>query len=152
VPDPIFKSPKSVALAFLAGIFDTDGAVGDLTLCSKSRGLIGDIAMLLGMLGLQGSIEESWNKPYARMYYKLRLRRASTLRFVSMGGMRAPGKLVRQQAKMAAWGTRARVETPLVAGTEIIRVEPVLKQRVYDIPEKGYVANGLVSCTEETTP
>lgn len=135
-------------MAFLAGVFDTDGSVGDLTLCSKSREFISDISLLFGMLGLQGGLSESWNKKYKRYYYLFRLRRASTRRFVEAGGMRAIGKLARQHKKMASWGSRSRIEEPLVAAATVVRVERVGKHHVYDLTvptTHSYVANNLVN-------
>lgn len=145
VPDVVFKSPKSVIVAFLAGMFDTDGTVGEMNVCSKSADFVSDIAMLLAMVGLHGKYEEAWNKTYKRFYYRLRLRRHNVRRLVAMGGMRACGKLARQMVHMANWGNRAQ-EPEQVA--KVVRVEPAGVHRVYDLTvpsTMSYVANCLVN-------
>lgn len=145
VPDAIFRSPKTVILSFLAGVFDTDGTVGELTVCSKSAEFVSDIALLLAMVGIHGKYEEAWNRPYKRYYYRLRLRRFNTRAFIEMGGMRAQGKLARQRACMADWGNRAQ---PPATIAKVVRVEPAGMHRVYDftVPAThSYVANCLVN-------
>jgi uracil-DNA glycosylase family 4 len=145
VPDVIFHSPKSVIIAFLAGMFDTDGTVGELNVCSKSAEFVSDIALLFAMLGFHGRYEEAWNRTYQRYYYRLRLHRHTVRQFIAIGGMRAQGKLARQLACMEEWGNRAQ---PPEQVAKVVRVEPAGKQRVYDLTvpsTNSYVANCLVN-------
>ncbi|MBI2676193.1 MAG: AAA family ATPase [Candidatus Aenigmarchaeota archaeon] len=69
VPKLIFKSPVSVKAAFVAGILEGDGSIGnsDIRLNSASRYLAGDLASLLLSIGILSRIK-SYNvyavKPY----------------------------------------------------------------------------------------
>lgn len=144
VPDEIFRSPRSVIVSFLAGLYDTDGSVGELSICSKSEEFIRQLSLLHAMLGMRGYFSESFNKPYKRMYYILRFRRSAARKFVGMGGMRAAGKLARQHVKMEAWGDRAIDPRPY---WKVSRVDDAGIQHVYDltVPEtNSYVANAMV--------
>lgn len=55
IPDAIIESPKSVAAAFLRGLFDTDGCVcqaGNVTITTVSLGLSRDVQSLLSAFGI----------------------------------------------------------------------------------------------------
>lgn len=57
-PDFVFKSPKNVAVAFLQGLFDTDGTVsskGDASYCSSSPILAKQVQSILLALGVRST-------------------------------------------------------------------------------------------------
>lgn len=64
VPESIFTAPREAVIGFLRGIFSADGTVNvnteksscSVRLASSSKGLLQDVQMLLGNLGIVGTI------------------------------------------------------------------------------------------------
>lgn len=74
VPAWIRDGGREYLLQFFGGLFDTDGTVGKnrpLSFTTKSAALAGHAAVLLKSLGVQISVEPSYNKTYNKYYYRL---------------------------------------------------------------------------------
>lgn len=148
VPDVVFRSPKEITVAFLAGLFDTDGTFSKQSgwaLGSKSRELLHDVKLLLSALGIESSIYESWNRQYARFYFALRISRRATREFGRHVAalMHCRRKVEAARIHSRGWTGRARPVLDAVAG-----IESAGEEDVYDlhVPEgHDFVANGLVN-------
>lgn len=73
---PMWVLNGSIAMRkhFLGGLIDTDGTVsedGTTSICTKSIQLAEDLCFLLNSIGYDFGVECSWNKTYARYYYRI---------------------------------------------------------------------------------
>ena len=73
VPDIINKADKNIQLAFLEGVFDTEGCIRrkGLRITSASKDFRDGLCDLLSILGEKGSKDEWINKKYNKKYYGL---------------------------------------------------------------------------------
>jgi intein/homing endonuclease len=72
IPSSILKADKESQIAFLRGLFDTDGYASKTSLgyCFASKILVEQIQMLFLHLGVNSNINKIWNKKYKRYYFK----------------------------------------------------------------------------------
>lgn len=84
IPTWVSAGGESTVAACLAGLFDTDGTVGDsASFTTRCPILAGQVSTLLRMLGCDVSLDASWNTAYKKFYYRVRVRLGSILRFSS---------------------------------------------------------------------
>jgi len=90
IPGWVTDGGQSVVEAYLAGLFDTDGTVSPKEVAVTTRCPIfaGQISCLLRLLGMDVSILPSWNAPYRKHYYKIRLRNHTVACFAVTVGTR----------------------------------------------------------------
>ena len=94
VPESILKAPREMVVAFLQGLFDTDGTAenryGNIRLSLSSKMLVRQVRMLLLNLGILASIQEKPTKH--RMSYRLGINGEHAIRFHQRVGFRLPRK------------------------------------------------------------
>ena len=90
VPGWVTDGGRSTVEAYLAGLFDTDGTVGESGVSWTTRCPIfaGQVSCLLRLLGMGVSILPSWNQTYRKHYYAVRLRNHTVARFAATVGAR----------------------------------------------------------------
>lgn len=97
IPTWVLASGREGALAFLGGLFDTDGTVNKrdaaLSLTTKDAVFAGQVGAVLQVLGAVPYMEPVWNKTYERWYYRIRVRASDAPAIAS--GMKHRGKLAR---------------------------------------------------------
>ena len=74
IPMWVLNGSISMRKHFLGGLIDTDGTVsedGTTSICTKSIQLAEDLCFLLNSIGYDFGVECSWNKTYARYYYRI---------------------------------------------------------------------------------
>lgn len=74
VPRTIMCAPKECVIAFLQGLFDTDGSIEkkfQLSYCSKSKRLIREVQLLLLNFGIISHIRKKYNKKFNTYAYEL---------------------------------------------------------------------------------
>lgn len=86
IPKWVLGGGRSIAWAYLAGMFDTDGTASEIpgnsvSLCTKSATFAGQISLLLRFLGCDVSVYPDWNKTYEKFYYRVRVRASSLDQF-----------------------------------------------------------------------
>lgn len=100
IPGWVWAGGSENLLSFLGGLFDTDGCVtvkSGMSLTTKSPVLAGHVCEALRSLGVSSfALELSYNKPYDKNYYRVRMNREDSLKFLSY--MRNPGKVSRLKA------------------------------------------------------
>ncbi len=99
VPEAILQAPRELVIAFLQGLFDTDGTAenryGNIRLSLSSKALVRQVRMLLLNLGILASIQE---KPtQRRMSYRLGVNGEHAIRFHQRVGFRLPRKAKRAE-------------------------------------------------------
>lgn len=64
IPEIIWRSPRSVQAAFLAGLFEADGSVNkaSVSMTTKDPDLARDVQLMLGSFGIESRVAERWNK------------------------------------------------------------------------------------------
>ena len=97
VPQSILQAPRELVIAFLQGLFDTDGTAenryGNIRLSLSSKTLVRQVRMLLLNLGILASIQEKPTKH--RTSYRLGINGEHAIRFHQMVGFRLPRKAAR---------------------------------------------------------
>jgi DNA polymerase I-like protein with 3'-5' exonuclease and polymerase domains len=89
----VFNSNLRVRLAFLAGLFDTDGYLkhnktkkySDVAVCTKSLDFASDICKLLSDLGVDARLQIQYNKTYNKDYYTISLTRSGIFLLKQLG-------------------------------------------------------------------
>jgi len=74
VPQWVLAGGPKVALAYIAGLVDTDGTIGEntnLSITTHSADYAGQLAYLLRALGYQTFVGACWNKKYKRYYFRV---------------------------------------------------------------------------------
>lgn len=74
VPKTIMKAPRECVIAFLQGLFDTDGSIEkkfQLSYCSKSKRMINEVQLLLLNFGIVSHIRKKYNKKFDTYAYEL---------------------------------------------------------------------------------
>jgi DNA polymerase I-like protein with 3'-5' exonuclease and polymerase domains/uracil-DNA glycosylase len=159
VTELIFRSPKPVVAAYLAGLFDTDGTVssGGWSVTAKSEELLRGVKLLLDLFGIRSKILKSWNVQYGRFYYTLGLNRTYSLLFYKeiAGGMACRRKVDSFLLLSRTWAASsarrdARNDACLVRGFDYVQDVRRVRQRklVYDlvVPKThSFAANGLIN-------
>ena len=101
IPDWVWQSGSRGIFSFLGGLFDTDGTVfakdKNLSVTTKDPIFAGHIASALQALGMQASVETTWNEPYRRWYFRVKVFREDSVLFIPY--MKHPGKVARLKAK-----------------------------------------------------
>lgn len=74
IPKVIMQAPKKYVIAFLQGLFDTDGSIEkkfQLSYCSKSKRMIKEVQLLLLNFGIISHIRKRHNKKFNTDSYEL---------------------------------------------------------------------------------
>jgi glycosyltransferase involved in cell wall biosynthesis len=148
VPPVVFRSPLSVRAAFLAGLFEADGAVSgsSVTMTSKSKLLAEDVQRLLWSIGVPSSISRrSGTGNYRnRWYWTVRLRRKESDLFAAKVGFLSARKRGRLSELVGT--TPSNAARPIEWHDEIVSVKDRFVTPV-DIQVEGseYSAIGIVS-------
>lgn len=151
VPEVIWRSPKEVVAAYLAGVFEADGTVSNgsgVCITMKQRAFIQDIQRLLTTFGITSFIGERWNAAkrggQKRQYWQLRLRRAGSDIFEKEIGFLSTRKQLRLAAHCAKPHSNAYM--PVGWADEVITVEPCWLEPV-DLQVAGgvFAAAGFLS-------
>ena len=149
VPEVIWRSPRPVIQAFLAGLFEADGTVGpSVSMTTKHHEFALDIQRLLTALGIEATVRSSQARagpeyPW-RTYWNVSLRRAAVDLFAKDVGFLSARKQARLAAIIAKPHSNAyrpmRWEESIVA-RESCDLDPV------DIQVEGasFAASGFVS-------
>jgi hypothetical protein len=77
VPTSVLGAPRDSCVAFIRGLFDTDGTVsghGHPQFTSKSEQLVRTVQFLLGRLGMAAKVSSKLNKKYNRYYWTLEVK------------------------------------------------------------------------------
>lgn len=152
VPDYIMKSPKKVKMAFLAGLFDTDGYIKNnhgkmsINLCSKDHRLSTGVVRLLNGLGVKTSYRLDYNKTYKRHYYLVSISREGG-KMLNALGMSNYMKCIRKKEALESYGDYNPVYKSRIKPPQVTLVEKSSKKEVYDIKVKDcheFYANGVL--------
>lgn len=76
IPTWVLNGSIAMRKNFLGGLIDTDGTVsedGTTSICTKSIQLAEDLCFLLNSIGYDFGVECSWNKTYAKYYYRIHI-------------------------------------------------------------------------------
>ncbi len=99
VPPIIFNAPRHIVVAFLQGLFDTDGFAekryGNIRYSTSSQRLAREVQMLLLNLGILASLHPKKTK--TRTSYRLSIDGENAIRFYDIVGFRLPRKQARSQ-------------------------------------------------------
>lgn len=148
VPPWMFNAPYKFKLAFIAGLFDTDGylkshhnkSVVDVQLCSKSFDLISDVSNLLNSMGIDNTVGSDWNKTYKKHYYLLR---------VAQAGIYDLAKMNIQQYLTVPRKIKAFEDRLKVVPRRTTRVSPCILKQVIDLDEEVSVYDITVDTVHE---
>ncbi len=94
IPHAILKAPEPIVIAFLQGLFDTDGTVsrrdGHAQLCSISKRLLDEVQLLLLNLGMLSNKRPkwTWHQDERRLSYELELTGSDADQFYKRVGFR----------------------------------------------------------------
>jgi phosphate starvation-inducible protein PhoH/intein/homing endonuclease len=105
IPKAVLRAPKEIVVAFLRGLFDTDGTVerrgGYPSLLSASKRLIDEVQILLLNFGILASKRERLikYKDERRAYYEIEMRGADAERFFEEIGFGLPRKQALRKAQ-----------------------------------------------------
>jgi phosphate starvation-inducible protein PhoH len=106
VPAAILRAPREIVVAFLRGLFDTDGTVnrrdGYPVLFSVSKILLDQVQVLLLNFGILANKRRKWTlyKGERRLSYQLEITGADADHFYAEIGFALPRKQVLQQHKL----------------------------------------------------
>jgi DNA polymerase I-like protein with 3'-5' exonuclease and polymerase domains len=147
IPDWVWAAGPQALFPFLGGLFDTDGTVSakdkNLSVTTKDPVFAGHVATALQVLGMPVSLDTSWNKTYNRWYYRIKIFREDSVRFVSH--MKHPGKVARL---LADEGLR-RPECGRRKSNEVLLILEAGAQPCMDLhvgsDDHLYWANGFLS-------
>jgi DNA mismatch repair protein MutS len=99
VPHSILRAPKSIVIAFLQGLFDTDGWAANqqvkVFFATASEGLAREVQLLLLNLGIVASLKIKQTKCLPS--YQVSIYGADAIKFHQQVGFRLPRKRIRQQ-------------------------------------------------------
>ena len=129
VPSWVLAGGSSIAKAYLAGLFDTDGTVSSIncgaSITNKHPEFVGQIAVLFRSLGQHISIAPGWNEKYQRYYYRLCLL-AKGLKELQLP-LQHPRKALEMLARVARVRSARKAEDD-----EVLLVLDAGKRTVYD--------------------
>ncbi len=93
VPEWVISGGRKVVLAYLAGLFDTDGTVSDsFNFTTKDPEFAGQVGLLLKSLGNNITVEPCWNKTYKRWYYRVHVLSTNLAKFADELPLRSEKK------------------------------------------------------------
>lgn len=98
IPEWVLKGGPRLIWSFIAGLFDTDGSVGvrsSAYISTAYAEFAGQLACVMRHLGVQTSINKSWNKEYQRFYWKVYVHSQNVNVFRKYCPSRRPEKLAR---------------------------------------------------------
>lgn len=82
IPKVILNASRELKLAYLSGLIDTDGYIGDtVSITAKNIYLMQDLCILLNTLGYDYGLAPKYNKKYGVWYYTLHIYSDSILEF-----------------------------------------------------------------------
>lgn len=150
VPKQILNGSRELKLAYLSGLIDTDGYIGNtISVTSKDIYLVQDLCVLLNTLGYDYGIQPCYNKKYGRWYYTVHIYSNSILEFSKEHQLKCSWKiesLVKRIIPIKNRVNKGLVKTPnkLNEVVQIIDVEsmPLVDIEV-DTNEHLYTANCL---------
>lgn len=147
VPRIIFKSPKSVVVAFLRALFECDGTVYGTTckITSKSKELIEDVQFLLLGFSIKSTIRIYYNNRMGKNYYSLILGRQASEVFEREIGFISDKKVLRLNSMTSKSHSGAYKEWQWE--DEVVKMEHG-EQELFDvlIPDGHiYHSNGFIS-------
>jgi phosphate starvation-inducible protein PhoH and related proteins len=149
VPLAVLRAPRAIVVAYLQGLFDTDGTVdrrsGYPVFCSVSKELVDQVQVLLLNFGILSSKRVKWSiyQGERRRSYLLEIAGAEADRFYSEIGFRLP----RKQRLRRPCAQLVEVHANHVFGAEITAIEEG-EAHVYDLTVPGthsFCANGFVN-------
>lgn len=148
VPMWMFNASYDLKLAFIAGLFDTDGylkstvskSTSDVQFCSKSFDFISDVSNLLNSMGISNTPYADWNKTYERYYYLIRVSQDGIYKLAQLG----IGKYMTVPRKMQAFEDRLKT-TP----RDALSKTPCLVKNIIDMGEEVEVYDITVSDVHE---
>lgn len=132
VPESIWRSPRSVVVQFLRGLFESDGFNGyghpRVTLFSKHRDFLSGVQLLLLALGITSrlGVEMSKKADKTHVGYSLSLRRNESILFNELIGFISR----RKREKAGSWKA--------VSGKGVKRFEIAMRDRVTSVVEDGF--------------
>lgn len=124
VPDYILMAPKENVVAFLQGLFDTDGSVfksGKVELSSSSEKLARRVSSLLLNLGVMHKFQIKGNNQYADSY-RILISGTGLLAFAQQVGFRLKRKQERLNSYLGRIKTRTNIDLVPHQGLRIRRV------------------------------
>lgn len=149
VPDVIWRSPRPVAAAFLAGLFEADGTIegSGMSMTTKNHEFALDVQRLLTAFGIESFVKERWTSatPGGILHrsYLVRLRRAGTDLFAEIGFLSE-----RKRARLAkvVMKPHSNAYRPQAWEDEVVSVGPCVIEPV-DLQVAGsvFAASGFVS-------
>jgi DNA mismatch repair protein MutS len=154
VPLSILKAPRSVVVAFLQGLFDSDGFVenryGNVRLSTASIRLAREVQLLLLNLGIIASLRVK--KTPARPSYRLSINGTDAIAFHEQVGFRSPRKRARRELdychqSAVECGELEAMQTKRYF-YDYVEVIEFSEAEVFDlsvVDDHAYVANGFVS-------
>jgi intein/homing endonuclease len=156
IPDIIWRSPRSVAIAFLAGLFEADGTgTSSVSLCTKSETLARSTQRLLTALGIishvrQRDVKLSYvkkdgSRDYTSWNVVVLTRQLDVIRDDIMISARKRERLLASVTRRTAPGSHGHGDIESW-NDEIVSIESVWVQPI-DIQVEGEVlaVNGIVS-------
>ncbi len=138
MPDCILRAPREINIAFIQGLFDTDGHAskrdGYPSLCSSSHELIQAVQIVLLNLGLVSMV---WRKKTTHLdTYILELRGSDAKRFYEIVGFRLLRKQERASQLKAVQNTNIDVIPNLASSiNEAVKAQPLthnIHKWIYD--------------------
>lgn len=135
IPIWVLAAGEYAILTFIGGLIDSDGAVGtngSIDITTKYPELASQLASVCAGLGIQVTVEPSYNKPYDRYYYRLFIAKKSNERLLPF--IKHPKK--RQRL----------LDSPCVNAT--YRRKNAFQVRKILIEESGDLADLNVSCDD----
>lgn len=167
VPLPVFSAPLPAVIGFLQGLFSADGTIGFVSgksayihLTSKSPRLLLDVQRLLLNLGIISRVYDRSRPPRKGLFpeyknkkgeikrygsdgklWELEISKDAALKFLDQIGFLAD---LHQEKILLLQAKEYYHAQPM---DEVISVEPVGKERVFDLTEPithSFIANGIV--------
>jgi len=142
IPDYVMMSPKENIVAFLQGLFDTDGSVyktGKVEYCTTSRRLAKQVSALLLNLGIMHKFRVKENNQYSDAYIIL-ISGVNLLRFNEQIGFR----LKRKQQKLEQYISKVKIRTNVdLLSNQGARIKRIWRYLV----ESGHTPSKYVSET-----
>ena len=145
VPAPILQAPRNIVVAFLQGVFDTDGYAdkryGNIQFSTASARLARQIHLLLLNFGMIASltVKQTARKPS----HQINIYGADALLFHQRIGFR-----LRQEREISISQVKSRFDTPPRYFYDAVIAVESGEAEVYDLSVPGdhaYIANGFVS-------
>lgn len=148
VPEWVLSGGPAMMWSYLAGLFDTDGTVGDeksgtVSVTTKHPEFAGQIAFLLRWLGMPVLVQPGFNNTYERWYYTIHILAEGFPRFLKYCPMRYREKVEKLRARDVNVKRRIAPDTD-----EVMLVLDGGERTVYDFQvDSGdhlYLQGGLV--------